>query len=49
MIKSVIDLLQVEDLYGVSKDIDIAKGMYKYPTTFSEAKGLLKRIWKHKK
>jgi hypothetical protein len=49
MIKTVIDLLNLEDFYGISEDIDIAKGKYKYPQTINEAKQLLKRIWKSKR
>jgi hypothetical protein len=49
MIKTVIDLLNLDEFYGVSKDIDIAKGKYKYPQTLIEAKQLLKRLWKSKK
>jgi hypothetical protein len=49
MIKTVIDLLNLEEFYGVSEDIDIAKGKYKYPQTIKEAKQLLKRIWKSKR
>lgn len=48
MIKSVIDLLNLYEFYGISEDIDIAKGKYKYPETIREAKELLKRIWKSK-
>jgi hypothetical protein len=49
MIKTVIDLLNLDNFYGISEDIDIAKGKYKYPQTISEAKLLLKRIWKSKR
>lgn len=49
MIKNVIDLLNFDDFYGVSQDIDIAKGKYKYPETIKEGKLLLKRIWKSKR
>jgi hypothetical protein len=48
MIKSIIDLLNVSDFYGVSKNIDTAKGIYKYPRNIRESKMLLKRIWKSK-
>jgi hypothetical protein len=48
MIKSIIDLLNLDDFYGVSEKIDTAKGKYHYPRTISEAKRLLKRIWKSK-
>jgi hypothetical protein len=49
MIKNVIDLLNLGEFYGINEDIDIAKGKYKYPQSISEAKLLLKRIWKSKK
>ena len=49
MVKVIIDLLNVNDFYGQSNDIDIAKGRYKYPTTWKELKQLLKRILKRKK
>lgn len=48
MIKTVIDLLNLGEFYGIAEDIDVAKGKYKYPQTISEAKLLLKRIWKSK-
>jgi hypothetical protein len=44
MIKLVIDMLGVDDFYGVSKDVDIAKGLYKKPATLSECKELVKRL-----
>lgn len=49
MIKNVIDLLNFDNFYGISHDIDIAKGKYKYPHTIKEAQLLLKRIWKSKR
>lgn len=49
MIKNVIDLLNLGEFYGVSEDIDIAKGKYKLPQTIKESKLLLKRIWKSKR
>lgn len=48
MIKSIIDLLNISDFYGVSKNVDIAKGLYKYPSTIADAKLLLKRALKSK-
>jgi hypothetical protein len=48
MIKSVIDLLNLAEYYGLREDVDFAKGKYKYPQTIGEAKELLKRIWKSK-
>ena len=48
MIKNILILLNEDQLYGVSKNIDIAKGMYKFPHNFRELKLILKRIWKSK-
>ena len=45
MIKTLIDLLSIDEFYGVSKNVDIAKGLYKKPTTFGECKELLIRIY----
>jgi hypothetical protein len=44
MIKSIIDLLQYSDFYGVSKDVDIAKGKYQIARNWKEVKNLLKRM-----
>lgn len=49
MVKNIIDLLNTMDFYGVSKNIDIAKGIYSIPTTFNDGKKQIKRIWKSKK
>lgn len=38
MIKAVIDLLNTHDWYGVSENVDIAKGKYKAPSNWKEAK-----------
>lgn len=42
MIKEIIDLLQKDKLYGVSKSIDIAKGKWAYPNNWKE----LVNVWK---
>ena len=44
MIKSIIDLLQYSDFYGVSKDVYIAKGKYQIARNWKEVKNLLKRM-----
>jgi hypothetical protein len=49
MVKNIIDLLNTNDFYGVSKKIDIAKGIYGIPTSLGDAKKQIKRIWKSKK
>jgi hypothetical protein len=48
MIKVIIDLLNVGEFYGVSEDIDIAKGKYKLPYSWKELKEVIKRNWKSK-
>ena len=48
MIKSIIDLLAMDDFYGVSKNVDIAKGINKKPRNWKEVKELIKRYWKSK-
>jgi hypothetical protein len=45
MISKIIVILQHKEYYGLSKEIDIAKGMYAYPTSFKDFKNKLKRIW----
>lgn len=44
MITNIIDLLQKQDYYKVSNDVDIAKGKYEIPTSWSGVKNLFKRI-----
>jgi hypothetical protein len=48
MIKQIIDILVMDEFYGVSDDIDTAKGKYQIPSTLSECGKLIKRIWKSK-
>jgi hypothetical protein len=48
MIQNIIDLLNTSEHYGVSKNIDIAKGYYQIPLSFSKAKKQLIRIFKSK-
>ena len=45
MIKSIIELLALSEHYGISEDIDIAKGKYEYTTSFKKAWGKIKRIY----
>ena len=45
MISQLIDLLNLDDFYGESKTIDVAKGRYEYPTNWKSTGKLLKRIW----
>ena len=49
MIKTVIDLLNISEFYGVSENIDFAKGINKKPYTWKDVRELLKRNWKRKK
>jgi hypothetical protein len=48
MIKTIIDFLNQNELYGISKNIDIAKGIHKLPYNWREGKLSMKRIWKSK-
>ena len=47
--KQLIDLLAMSDYYGVSERVDIAKGKYKTPNTFSEFWKMVKRYYYGKK
>ncbi len=38
-------MLTLDEFYGISKNVDVAKGLYKKPTTIKEAKELLIRIY----
>lgn len=42
MIENILKLLSIEDFYGVSKNIDIAKGKHELTTSF-------KKAWKQRK
>lgn len=44
MIKHIIDLLQIEDYYNVSQEVDIAKGKYQIPRNWTDVKNLFKRM-----
>jgi len=45
MIREIIDLLATNDYYGVSKNVDFAKGSRKIPYTWKQTKQLIKRMW----
>jgi len=49
MIKTLIDLLSLDEFYGVSKNVDIAKGLYKKPSTLGESKELIMRLYHGRK
>jgi hypothetical protein len=49
MIKTIIDLLQTHPFYGVSENVDIAKGKYSIPRTFGDiGKNIKRRLWQKK-
>lgn len=43
MIGYILELLQEDKYYGVSENIDIAKGKYKAPENIKELKHIVKR------
>lgn len=45
MIKNVIDLLALDEYYGVSERIDFAKGSRKIPYNWTQLGKLIKRMW----
>ncbi len=47
--KEVLDFLLKNELIGVSKSVDIAKGKYELASSFKEARKKIKRIWQLKK
>tara|TARA_R100000700_G_scaffold2985_1_gene5893 strand:+ start:1042 stop:1188 length:147 start_codon:yes stop_codon:yes gene_type:complete len=47
MLKNILDLLKLDDYYGVSPYIDIAKGKYEAPTSLKQAKDKVKRFKKY--
>ena len=49
MIKTIIELLQKDEYFGISKRIDVAKGLYEIPKSFSDGKTKLKRVIKSKR
>lgn len=49
MIKDIIDLLRIDEFYGISKNIDISKGLYSIPTSVKDGMKQIKRAWKSKK
>ena len=44
MIKQILELLNADNWYGVSENVDIAKGKYKAVSDIKELKQTLKRI-----
>lgn len=49
MIPKIIELLQSNDFYKVSKEVDISKGKNELITSFKDAKKKIKRVWLQKK
>jgi len=50
MIKTIIDLLQTNQFYGVSNNVDIAKGKHAIPSSFSDlGKNIKRRLWQKRK
>lgn len=45
MIEEVLNILANNDLYGVSQNVEIAKGKYEKVYTWKECKEKVKRIW----
>lgn len=43
MLKEILDMLQLDDHFGQSENIEIAKGKYELPLTFKIFKRQLKR------
>ena len=43
MIKNIIELLNIDEFYGISETVEIAKGKYKIPLTIKEGWQQLKR------
>ena len=49
MIPKIIELLQSNDFYGVSENIDVAKGKHEHITSFKACRKKIKRLWLQKK
>ena len=51
MIKHILDLLALDEFYGQSELIEIAKGKHEIPTTFKQGYNKIKREikWQSKK
>jgi hypothetical protein len=48
MIRNILDLLQLDEFYGKSENIEIAKGKYQLPTSVKHGVKQLKREYKYK-
>ena len=49
MITQIIDLLQTNDFYNVSENIEFAKGKKEIVTSFKDGKEKIKRLWLSRK
>ena len=49
MIQVILNLLVLDDFYGVSDTVDIAKGKYKIHSNLKDGLKQAKRIWKRKR
>jgi hypothetical protein len=51
MIRNILDLLQLDNFYGKSENIEIAKGKYQLPTSVKHAikQGKRKALWQKQK
>jgi hypothetical protein len=47
MIRNILDLLQLDEFYGKTENIEIAKGKYQIPTTIKQAYKQGKRTLKN--
>jgi hypothetical protein len=47
MIRNILDLLQLDEFYGKTENIEIAKGKYQLPATIKEAYKQAKRELKN--
>lgn len=48
MIKNIIEMLNLSEWYGISYNIDVAKGLYKAPSNMEETKDIINRVGKSK-
>jgi hypothetical protein len=44
--KEILDFLLKNELIGISKSVDIAKGKYELVSSFKDARRKIKRIWR---
>lgn len=42
-LKQIIDILKLDEHYGISNEIDIAKGIYKLPKRWKDGVKIIKR------